>query len=187
MFPMITEVAEFDAARRILALEEQRLASEGRVPPSAVKVGAMIEVPAIVWQLDGLLARADFVSVGSNDLMQYLFAADRGNPNLANRYDPLSPPMLRVLRSIVEQGNAAGVPVSLCGEMAGRPLEAMALIGLGYRSLSMSPPAVGAVKTLVRSLDSRGLREYLIGLLDRPDHSLREKLAAFAKDHGIMI
>lgn len=187
MFPMIAEVAEFDAARRIMRMEEERLLAGGREPPSSIKVGAMIEVPSIIWQLDGLLARADFLSVGSNDLLQYLFAADRGNPKLATRYDALSPPMLRVLRDLVRRCGQAGVPLSLCGEMAGRPLEAMALIGLGFRTLSMSPPAVGAVKTMVRSLDAAGLRGYLDALLESPDHSLRDRLRAYALDHGIMI
>ncbi|WP_328703003.1 phosphoenolpyruvate--protein phosphotransferase [Arenibaculum pallidiluteum] len=187
MFPMVAEVAEFDAAKAILDMEQARLATEGREPPTAVRVGAMIEVPSIVWQFDVLLRRVDFLSVGSNDLLQYLFAADRGNPKLATRYDPLSPALLRLLRSLVRQADAAKVPLSVCGEIAGRPLEAMALAGLGYRILSMSPPAVGAVKTMIRSLDLGPLREYLEGLLDLPDHSLRDKLLAYARDHGVMI
>lgn len=187
MFPMVAEVAEFEAASAILDMERRRLAREGREPPSAVKVGVMIEVPSIVWQLPALLKRADFLSIGSNDLQQYLFAADRGDPRISGRYDSLSPPMLSVLRHVVEQCEAAGAPLSLCGEMAGRPLEAMALIGIGFRSLSMSPPALGAVKTMLRSLDVGLLRDYLSTQLDAPGHSLREKLRSFAKDHEVMI
>ncbi|HEV7369941.1 phosphoenolpyruvate--protein phosphotransferase [Arenibaculum sp.] len=187
MFPMVAEVAEFEAASAILDMERRRLVREGREPPSAVKVGVMIEVPSIVWQLPALLKRADFLSIGSNDLQQYLFAADRGDPRISGRYDSLSPPMLSVLRHVVEQCEATGAPLSLCGEMAGRPLEAMALIGIGFRSLSMSPPALGAVKSMLRSLDVGPLRDYLSTQLDSPGHSLREKLRSFAKDHEVMI
>jgi phosphotransferase system enzyme I (PtsP) len=144
-------------------------------------------VPSLIFQLDSFLPQVDFLSVGSNDLMQYLFAADRGNPRISNRYDPLSPPMLSLLRHLVERCDSAGVPVSLCGEMAGRPLDAMTLIGLGFRSLSMAPPAVGPVKTMLRSLNVVELRKYLSTLYLLGDHSLREKLRAFAKDHGVEI
>jgi phosphotransferase system, enzyme I, PtsP len=187
MFPMVAEVAEFVAARRIFDLEVERLRREGRPQPSLIKLGAMVEVPSLIFQLDSFLPQVDFLSVGSNDLMQYLFAADRGNPRISNRYDPLSPPMLSLLRHLVERCDSAGVPVSLCGEMAGRPLDAMTLIGLGFRSLSMAPPAVGPVKTMLRSLNVVELRKYLSTLYLLGDHSLREKLRAFAKDHGVEI
>ncbi|MGQ9366591.1 phosphoenolpyruvate--protein phosphotransferase [Azospirillum sp. ST 5-10] len=187
MFPMIAEVAEFDAARRLLDREVERLRTEGYAPPDRLRVGAMIEVPSLVFQLPALLARVDFLSVGSNDLMQYVFACDRGNPRTATRYDPLSPPMLGLLRQLVEACDGAGVPLSICGEMAGRPLDAMALIGIGFRTLSMAPPSVGPVKTMLRSLDVAALRQYMAGLYGRPDHSARTKLRAFAKDHDILI
>ncbi len=187
MFPMVAEVAEFEAARHILNLELERLAEHGREPPSTLRVGVMIEVPSLLFQLPALLPRVDFVSVGSNDLSQYVFAADRGNPRTANRYDPLSPPMMCLLRRLVEACNEADVSLSLCGEMAGRPLDAMALIGMGFRTLSMAPPSVGPVKTMLRSLDVAALRQYMQGLFQRPDHSLRPKLKAFAKDHGVLI
>ena len=147
----------------------------------------MFEVPALAWQLPALLARVDFLSVGSNDLQQFLFASDRGNAQLAGRYDSLSPTMLCVLRDLARAGAAAAVPVSLCGEMASRPLEAMALIGLGYRALSMPFPAIGEVKTMVRSLDVGRLRKFLEPLLDRSAPSLREHLRAYARDHDVVI
>lgn len=187
MFPMIAEVAEFDAARAILELELRWLERRGAEPPSRVRVGTMIEVPSVLWQLPALLQRVDFLSVGSNDLMQYVFASDRGNPRTANRYDPLSPPMLTLLRRLVEACREAGKPISVCGEMAGRPLDAMALIGLGFRNLSMAPQSVGPVKTMLRSLDVAALRKYLVQLAQGGDHSLRPKLRAFALDHGILI
>lgn len=187
MFPMIAEVAEFDAARKLLFLELKRLENQGAEPPSRLRVGTMLEVPSLLWQLPALLPRIDFLSVGSNDLTQYLFAADRGNPRTATRYDPLSPAMLCVLRRLVDACANAKVPLSLCGEMAGRPLDAMALIGIGFRTLSMSPPSVGPVKTMLRSLDVAALRQYMSGLYLGADHSLRDKLRSFARDHGVQI
>ena len=121
------------------------------------------------------------------ELFQFMFASDRGNPRVADRYDVLSPGLLKLLRSLVESCEDGNVPISLCGEMAGRPIEAMALIGLGFRDISMSPPSIGAVKSMVRSLSVDALRGYLGTLLDKPDHSLREKLRAFARDHGVDI
>jgi phosphotransferase system enzyme I (PtsP) len=187
MFPMVAQVSEYEAARHMLDLEIARLTRQGREPPRALKVGVMFEVPALAWQLPALLARVDFVSVGSNDLQQFLFASDRGNAQLAGRYDLLSPTMLRVLRDLVRAGAEAGVPMSLCGEMASRPLEAMALVGLGYRSLSMPSPAIGEVKTMVRSLDVGRLQKFLEPLLDRSAPSVREHLRAFARDHDVVI
>ncbi len=187
MFPMIAEVAEFDGARRLLDLELKRLAGQGVEPPSRLRVGTMIEVPSLLWQLPALLPKVDFLSVGSNDLTQYLFAADRGNPRTSTRYDPLSPAMLCVMRRLVDECGKHKVSLSLCGEMAGRPLDAMALIGVGFRTLSMSPPSVGPVKTMLRSLEVASLRQYMSGLYLGADHSLRDKLKSFAKDHGVLI
>lgn len=187
MFPMIAEVAELDAALRILRMERDRLEDQGRAGPAELRVGAMIEVPSLLWQLPALLPRVDFLSVGSNDLTQYVFAADRGNPRVAARYDSLAPAMLSLLRGLVVACDEAGVPVSVCGEMAGRPLDAMALIGLGFRSLSMSPPSVGPVKTMLRSLDAGALGRYMADVVKASDHSLRPKLRAFAIDHEVEI
>jgi len=187
MFPMVAEVAEFAAARRILEMELQRLAQRGKPLPQTLKVGAMLEVPALIWQLDTLCRQVDFISVGSNDLMQFLYAKDRGNARLAERYDVLAPGALTCLAEIVRAADRGGVTLSLCGEMAGSPLEAMALIGLGFRNLSMSPSAIGPVKAMVRSLDVGPLRQYLAVVTTLPDHSLREKLREFARDHGVSI
>jgi phosphotransferase system enzyme I (PtsP) len=147
----------------------------------------MLEVPALAFQMPSLLRRANFISVGSNDLFQFLFASDRGNPRLADRYDPLSPGALSFLRHLVIQCDGARVPISLCGEMAGRPLDAMALVGIGFRRLSMAPSAIGPVKTMIRSLSLESLTEYMESLFDQPEHSVREKLRAFAVDHGVKI
>jgi phosphotransferase system enzyme I (PtsP) len=187
MLPMVAEVAEFDKARKIIDMELARERSRGGKLPETLRVGAMVEVPALLWQLDNLLKRVDFLSVGSNDLIQFLFATDRANPRIAERYDVLSPAALRMFKFLATACARAKVPLSLCGEMAGRPLEAMALIGLGYRALSMSPLAVGPIKTMVRSLQAAPLTAYIDSLLDLPDASLRDKLRAFARDHGVIL
>jgi phosphotransferase system enzyme I (PtsP) len=134
-----------------------------------------------------LCRRIDFLSVGTNDLLQFLFACDRGNPRLAERYDPLSAPMLALFREIIERTREAGVSLSMCGDMAGNPIEAMALIALGFRSLSMAATAIGPVKTMIRSLDAGAAAEYLDEIRERPDHSLRPKLEAYARDHDIAL
>lgn len=185
MFPMISEVDEFVRGRRLLDMELEREASRGRPLPSPLRVGAMLEVPALIFQLPTLLARADFLAIGSNDLCQFLFASDRANPRMAHRYDPLSPAVLRVLREVVQICEKAGKPVSLCGEMASQPLEAMALIGLGLRNLSMTASAIAPVKAMVRSLDIGSLAEFMAPLYDLPDRSLRERFRCYAMDHGI--
>jgi phosphotransferase system enzyme I (PtsP) len=187
MFPMISEVAEFVRARELLDLELDRHIAAGGEPPARIQVGVMLEVPALVWQLPALFERADFVSVGSNDLFQFLFASDRGNPRLARRYDLLSPPALTFLQAISRQAEEHGVPLSICGEMAGHPLDAMALIGCGFRILSMAPGSVGPVKTMIRSLDLEPIRAYVQRLMERPDRSVRQQLRAYALDHGVAI
>lgn len=187
MFPMVAEVAELDQARDIFALEMSRSRPLDRAPPTRVRLGTMLEVPALAWQLDALLKRVDFLSIGSNDLTQFMFAIDRGNPRISERYDVLSPGMLNFLRWVVDRCRSAGVPLSVCGEMAGRPLEAMALLGLGVRSLSMSAPSVGPVRAMVRSLRLPVTESFMEGLYHLPDHSVRERLRAFAVDHGVAI
>ena len=186
MVPMITSVAEMDAARRLIAREQELMVERGTWPaPAAVKIGAMIEVPSLLFELDALMPRIDFVSVGSNDLMQFLFAADRGNSRVANRYDALSVPGLRALRQIVEAGEKHGKPVTLCGELAGRPLSAMALIGLGFRSISMSPASIGPVKAMLRSLDASRIAERMTEWLGTKTGSLRSDLHSFAEGDSI--
>lgn len=190
MFPMIAEVAEFRTAVNVLHMERDRidrLSTEGVAPPTHIRVGAMLEVPGLIWQLDALLPHLDFLSIGSNDLFQFLFAIDRGNPRVSDRYDVLSPALLSAVRDILRKCDEAGVPVSLCGEMAGDPLEAMALLGIGMRSLSLSPSSFGAVKAMTLTVDTDELGAYMETLLQAPDHTLRRKLKAFALDHGIVL
>jgi phosphotransferase system enzyme I (PtsP) len=187
MLPFVTEVAEFDRARALLEMEKARAAAKGQPVPEKIELGVMIEVPALLFQLDALLKSADFVSVGTNDLMQYLYAADRNNHAIRRRYDALSPAMLAVLRDIAARCKAAGVPVSVCGEMAGNPLEAMVLVALGYESLSAPAQSVEAVRQMLPTLDTGRLVPYLEQLISSREHSLREQLAFFAKDHDVQI
>lgn len=187
MFPMITEVAEFDRARALLERERQHLIRHGHAVPSRLLVGAMIEVPALLWQLDALMQEADFVSVGSNDLLQFLWACDRGNARVAGRFDPLSPAVLRALREIVERAGAHGKPVTLCGELAGRPLEAMALIGIGFRAISMSPASIGPVKAMILGLDVAALEAHMKPLIESNISSLRLPLTEFALSRNVPV
>jgi phosphotransferase system enzyme I (PtsP) len=187
MFPMVAEVDEFRQARLLVDREMDRQARIGDVPPRKVRVGTMLEVPALAFQLPSLLSHTDFISVGSNDLAQFLFASDRGNPRLGNRYDVLSPPMLNCLKLISDQARGRGVPVTVCGEMAGRPVEAMALIGLGFRSLSMAPASIGPVKQMLLALDSSRIEALMAELLRGTAHSLREQLRQFAINERVPI
>ena len=187
MLPMIADVSELRAARGLIDREVAILKRHGRPEPRKLMIGAMIEVPALLWQLDRVLPLADFASVGSNDLMQFLFAADRGNMRVAERFDSLNPAALKAFRVIVEAARKHEVPLTLCGEMAGRPIEAMALIGLGFRSISMSPASVGPVKAMILSLDAAALRERLDEWLETKSTSVREELKAFAAEKGVQI
>ena len=186
-FPMVAEVAELEQARALVNAELGRATDERRALPESIKIGVMLEVPALLWQLPALYERIDFLSIGTNDLLQFLFACDRGNPRLAERYDPLSAPMLRLFRDVIESTQTAGVPLSMCGDMAGNPLEAMALIALGFRTLSMAATSIGPVKTMIRSLNAKAVADYLDEIGGRPDHSLRPKLEAYARDHDIAL
>ena len=187
MLPMIADVSELKAARALIDREVMILKRHGRPEPKRLMIGAMIEVPALLWQLDRVLPLADFASVGSNDLMQFLFAADRGNMRVADRFDSLNPAGLKALRVIVAAAEKHKVPLTLCGEMAGKPLEAMTLIGLGFRSISMAPASIGPVKAMILSLDAGNLRQRLEELLECTDTSLRDDLKRFAAEKGVQI
>ena len=183
MFPMVATVAEFRAARALLLAEAARV----RPAPKRLAVGTMLEIPALLWQMPALLAEADFVSVGSNDLMQFLFAADRGTPSLAHRYDALHPAFLDILERLREQTDAAGVSLSVCGEIAARPLEAMTLAALGLTTLSMPATALLPIKAFLAGLDLAAFRPVLASLRRNAgtQSSLREPIASWAREHGL--
>lgn len=185
MFPMVATVEEFRAARDLLEAEAARI----RPAPERLEAGSMIEVPSLMFQLPGLLAEADFVSVGTNDLMQFLFAADRGTPELADRYDTLSAPVLEMLERLVIACTEAGVPLSVCGEAAGRPLDALAFAAIGVTTLSMSGNAILPVKALLVEADLEALRPVLRELrrAGAAGGSIREPLTAWAREHGLPV
>jgi phosphotransferase system enzyme I (PtsP) len=187
MFPMVSEPWEYDEARAMFEKQRAAVARKGRPLPLAIRYGAMLEVPALAESLDMLLPRLDFLSVGTNDLTQFLFAADRAHPKLAERYDWLSPAILRFLARVVKEVQAADVPIAVCGEMGGRTLEAMALMGLGIERLSITPAAIGPVKAMARSLDLAALRKVLPGWLKSPPASMRATLQQWADENGVRL
>jgi phosphotransferase system, enzyme I, PtsP len=185
MFPMVATVAEFRAARALLEAEAARV----RPQPSKLNVGTMLEVPALMWQLPALLREADFISVGTNDLLQFLFAADRGTPALAGRYDLLSPPVIELLAQLVAAAAEAGKPLSVCGEAASRPLEALTMVGLGISTLSMSASGLLPVKALLADVDLAAFRAVLDAIRRTASGaaSVREPIAAWAREHGLPV
>ena len=189
MFPMIAMVEEFDKAKALVEIELTHLRRHGHALPERVQIGTMLEVPALLFQLDELLDRVDFLSVGSNDLMQFLYAADRGNARVSQRFDPLSAPVMRALKDIVDKARAHGKPVALCGELASQPIGALALAILGYRALSLSPSAIGPVKALLVDLDCHKAEAAILPFLAQPvgSVSIRDKLKAFAAAEGLQL
>ena len=189
MFPMIAMVEEFDRAKSLVEVELTHLRRHGHMLPERVQIGTMLEVPSLLFQLDELLARVDFLSVGSNDLMQFLYAADRGNVRVSQRFDPLSAPVLRALKNVIDKAKAHNKPVALCGELASQPIGALALAILGFRTLSLSPSAIGPVKALLLELDCRKGEEVILPLLEQPvgSVSIRHKLESFATTEGLQL
>jgi phosphotransferase system enzyme I (PtsP) len=187
MFPMISERWEYEEARALFEAQVAWARNGHRKLPKRIEFGAMLEVPSLAETLDQLFPRIDFLSIGTNDLTQFLFAADRSDPRLAQRYDWLSPAILRFLNRVLDAARAAGVPARICGEMAGRPLEAMALVGLGAENFSITPAGVGPVKAMVRSLDAAAVRARLDQLLLRPPKDMRKALTDWARRHSVTI
>ncbi|MEZ5782825.1 MAG: phosphoenolpyruvate--protein phosphotransferase [Rhizobiaceae bacterium] len=189
MLPMVTELGEITQAREIIDKEVRHLSRFGHDLPTILKMGVMLEVPSLLFQLDELMAAVDFVSVGSNDLFQFVMATDRGNTQLSNRFDPLSVPFLRVLKMIADAGERCGTPVTLCGELAGKPISALALMGVGFQSISMSPASIGPVKAMLVETPINELKMFMDDNLAGTSAQLpmRALLHAFAGDHGIPV
>ena len=187
MLPMVTDLDEIRQTRALIERDLAHLQRHQHEPPARLMIGAMVEVPALLFELDRLVKEVDFISVGSNDLLQFLTATDRGNTRVANRFELLSRPFLRALRQIVRTAGNARLPVTLCGEMAGNPLAAMALIGLGYRSLSMSAAALGPIKAMAHALPAGKLASRLDAILDDGDgtNDIRAMLTQFAESEAI--
>ncbi len=189
MFPMVAAVEEFDEARSLVERELTHLRRHSHKLPERVEVGSMLEVPSLLYQLDELLERVDFLSVGSNDLVQFFYATDRGNSRVADRFDAISAPVLRALKAIADKGRAHAKPVTLCGELASKPIGALALVAIGYRALSLSPSAVGPVKAMLLDLNVGKAAALIQPLIESPAGSqpIREQLKAFAAAEGLQI
>ena len=185
MFPMVSEPWEFDAAKEVFDGQLAFLKKQKHKLPRAIRYGVMLEVPSLAETLDILLPKVSFISIGTNDLTQFLFAADRANPALAERYDWLSPAIMRFLRRVVRETEGSGVNLGVCGEMGGRRLEALALLGLGIRRLSITPAAVGPIKALVRQVDTREIGAAMEEWLAHPPPNLRAAMVAWAEQRGI--
>jgi phosphotransferase system enzyme I (PtsP) len=185
MFPMVSEPWEFNEAKAVFEGQRSWLTEQGKKQASHVHYGAMLEVPALAEVLDILLPQLDFLSIGTNDLTQFLFAADRANPKLAERYDWLSVAIMRFISRIVRACEDHRVTVGVCGEMGGRTLEAMALIGVGMRRLSITPASIGPVKAMIRSLDLPALAILMPDLLGANAGNLRVKLEQWAQENGV--
>lgn len=189
MFPMVTTVDEMIAARALLKREVERAKNLALELPEKIEIGVMLETPSLAWQVNAVCDHADFVSVGANDLMQFFFAADRDNSRVSDRYDPLHPAALSILKFISAGCKMNNTPVSVCGEMAGRPLEAACLVALGYETLSMPVTGIGPVKSALLALDAGKLRAELEPHLNINTRlsSLRETARNFCKREGVPI
>jgi phosphotransferase system enzyme I (PtsP) len=189
MFPMISAVQEFDQAKEFVERELTHLRRHGHKLPDEVEVGSMVEVPSLLYQLDELLERADFLSIGSNDLVQFLYAIDRGNPRVSGRFDALSAPVLRALKDIADKARAHRKPATVCGELASQPIGALALVAIGYRSLSLTPSAVGPVKAMLLDLHCRKVAAFLSPLIEKPSGGIpiRAQLEKFAAENGLQV
>ncbi|MBW7947159.1 MAG: peptidase, partial [Sphingomonadaceae bacterium] len=186
MFPMVSEPWEFDEARTLVEAQLSRMVARGHAVPKKIEFGCMLEVPALAESLDLLLPRIDFLSIGTNDLTQFLFAADRANPKLADRYDWLSVSLLRFVKRVSDQARAARRPVTVCGEMGGRPLDALALLGIGIERLSITPAGIGPMKAMIRSLALAPLQHEMEGWLRR-GVDVRAALTEYASSRGIAV
>lgn len=187
MFPMIATADEFLRAKELIEVERMRHVAEGREPPSEIRVGAMLETPALIFAPQCFFDEVDFVSVGGNDLLQFFFAADRGNERVAQRYDVLDGAFLRMLRQIVQRCASANTPLSFCGEAAGKPLEAIALAALGFRTLSMRPAGIGPVKRALRAVDLGKASVTLDEILATDADSVRPGLRAVCEAMGAQL
>lgn len=185
MFPMISEPWELDQAKALFEKQREWLALRRKKLPNAVHYGAMLEVPALAEVLDILLPKIDFLSIGTNDLTQFLFAADRAHPKLAERYDWLSLAIMRFLNRVVSACRAHQVPVGVCGEMGGRTLEALALLGIGIHRLSITPASVGPVKAMIRSVNAEQLSSFMSDMLAGGNGNIRGPLQQWAADQNI--
>ena len=187
MFPMVTVASEFHTAKALLDQEINWARKQGHPVPLNISVGAMLESPSLAYELDALAGHADFISIGTNDLMQFFHAADRMVPSVSDRYDMIARPALTFLKHIADTCNRLNIPVSICGEAAGKSLEALALLAIGFRGLSMSAGSVGPIKRMVRSMNLEAFSQAVLTALPASDGSFRNQLLAIAKQNDIVL
>lgn len=187
LFPLISDISEFKEARQFVAQEWDRLKEKEITLPTSLTFGVMLEVPSLIEQLEDLLKEVDFVSIGTNDLFQFFYACDRTNPAVSSRYDVLSTPFLKYLLKIRLSCEQAQVSYSICGEMAAKPLEALALIALGYRSFSIAGPSIGHLKKMILSLPLKETETFMKTALEKHSPSLRSDLLELVKQHQIKV
>ncbi len=182
LVPMVTETFEFVQTKKVIAKEVERLKRAGHPAPSKLEIGAMVEVPSLLFELDQIMPEADFVSIGSNDLVQFLTAADRANPRVSKAYDPIALPRLRAIRLVVDAAARHGKPVTMCGELAGKPMEALALMAIGMTRLSMGPASIGPIKEMILNLDLKPIQDAVSQALSvgANGHTIRALLTEWA-------
>src|SRR5690606_10048613 len=189
LVPMVTETFEFRQTKTVICKEMDRLRRAGHALPSRLEIGAMVEVPSLLFELDQLLPEADFVSIGSNDLVQFLTAADRANPRVSKNYDPIALPRLRAIRLVVDAARRHNKPVTMCGELAGKPIEALALMAIGMTRLSMGPASIGPIKEMILNLELKPIQETVRQALSLGANggTVRKLLTDWAEKQGLPI
>ncbi|MEO1100628.1 MAG: putative PEP-binding protein, partial [Pseudomonadota bacterium] len=187
MFPMVTTPDEYFQARDLLLTEIEWSEGKGFARPSDLKIGVMLETPALAYALEEIADQTDFVSIGTNDLMQFFFAADRMSPRVSSRYDMVSRPAMRFLKMVAETCDGLDLPVSICGEATGEPLDALCLIGLGFRRLSMPASGIGPIKRMVRSVELETFRKDFFDLMEKSNGSFRKEVLALAQQHDVQL
>jgi len=187
MFPMIAEFDELMQAKELLSKEISRMKKFNKLLPKKISIGSMLEIPSLIWQFDILLPEVDFISVGSNDLMQFLFAADRGNSAIVDRYSILKPSALRFLKQAVDKCNEFRVPIHICGDISGKFSYVLALLGLGFRSFSLTPADIGPIKKIVRSLHLGDLEKFMNSQLKTDLLAIENNLLLYAEQNNIIL
>ncbi len=184
LFPMVTSLTEFKCAKNLLLRE--KLAHENQVGHAVkMQVGVMVEVPSLVEELEQVIDHVDFLSLGTNDLQQFYFAADRNSPQMGARYDCLSPQFLRYLRRIAAICKTKKCPVTVCGEMASNALEGLTLLALGFDSLSLAPTAAASLFWSIQRIDLEKMAIFLQESMERHQPAMRNYLRLYLQDHGV--
>ncbi|PHM36680.1 phosphoenolpyruvate--protein phosphotransferase [Xenorhabdus innexi] len=186
LLPMVSGIEEIDEAKKLISRAKSEVEQSAAVTIAMPQIGVMIEVPSLTLLLPQLKKRVDFISIGTNDLTQYLLAVDRNNTHVASLYDNLHPAVIKALKQIIDESSRIGLPVSVCGEMAGLPVGVLVLVALGYRYLSMSGRSIPRIKYLLHHLDSAELSQFISKVLEaETTGQVKEICSAFMESHGL--